>query len=354
MSYLAGPLTREQIARLTPVDVDTTPTGGGPAPESGAAAATHAPDESPVMPPVADGVRVAYMHPAASWAGVVGASATGRRLVPALVARADAVFDERRADLRHEMSWDLVVAPLREHFDAAGAVTVDHDERDLTDRRPDGAVYVLGDADLGNGNWWRSSRAALRDHLHRSATVELLHNAELGLWSRPGETTEEFATRCRAAADAAADAEADELRQTLQARAGRVRDAIARATDRVREIEADVDNRWRDEVISGLGDLLGGLLGGRRSTRGVLGDLRRASGRRQGSERAAERLETARNRLADAVDDLEELEAELARSLNHILDSWEQKAEAVTTEVVGLERDDIDVAEPVLVWIPTD
>jgi hypothetical protein len=365
ISYLAGPLTRDQISRLTARDA-----AGGGAPPAAATAAMApddgstdsgsgegstelADDETIAMPPVAEGVRVAYMHPSAPWGGEVGATAGGRRLVPALLVQATALFDERRADLRHEMSWNLALSPLSDHLDPDTAVMVETGDRDLMDDAPEGAVHVLVDARLDQASFWRSARTGIRDHLHRSATVELFRNPELKLWSRPGETREDFARRCDVAADEGADADADTLRDSLRSKAGRVRDAIAKAEDRVRELETDVANRSRDEVLSGVGDLLGGLLGGRRGTRGVLGDLRRASGRRRTRDNAEERLETARRRLGERVDDLADLEAELAESLNEILDDWEERAGAIESVVVGLEKNDIDVDDPILVWLPT-
>ncbi|MEQ8717799.1 MAG: DUF87 domain-containing protein [Acidimicrobiales bacterium] len=372
ISYLAGPLTRDQISRLTAHDgadghagPAAGPTaaapGAGPADTGDAGVAGDgdrspalADDETIAVPPVAEGVRVAYLHPSAPWGDAVGATPGGRRLVPALLVQATALFDERRADLRHEMSWNLVLSPLSDHLDPDTAVMVETGDRDLVDDPPDGAVHVLVDARLDQASFWRSARARIRDHLHRSATVELFHNPELKLWSRPGETREDFARRCDVAADEGADADADSLRDTLRSKSDRVRDAIAKAQDRVRELETDVANRSRDEVLSGVGDLLGGLLGGRRGTRGVLGDLRRASGRRRTRDNAEERLETARRRLGETVDDLADLEAELAESLNEILDDWEERAGAIESVVVGLEKNDIDVDDPILVWVPTD
>ena len=111
MSYLAGPMTRDQIKRLTgdreaeaAVPMPTPERSGAVASSSSAAAvgsepvvdATSAPaaaaveladDETRVAPDVADGVDVRYMDPAAAWAESVGVVAGGQRLEPALAAR---------------------------------------------------------------------------------------------------------------------------------------------------------------------------------------------------------------------------------------------------------------------------
>src|SRR5690606_31637175 len=83
MSYLRGPLTRDQLALLpsrgaAPVP-DVPVEGGAGAPGSAEAptvAAAH--DESPVQPTV-DGAVVRWMSPSAPWAPAVGAHPTGSR-----------------------------------------------------------------------------------------------------------------------------------------------------------------------------------------------------------------------------------------------------------------------------------
>lgn len=69
MSYLRGPLTRDEIARLVHGDDDpetpaARPVGGGEVP---------APAPVVTLPPIADGVPVRWLDPAAPWAPLVGA-----------------------------------------------------------------------------------------------------------------------------------------------------------------------------------------------------------------------------------------------------------------------------------------
>ena len=96
----------------------------------------------------------------------------------------------------------------------------------------------------------------------------------------------------------------------------RVRTAIAKAEDRIRELEDDANERKRNEVLSGAIDVIGGLLGGKRNARSILGGVRRASTKRRTSANAANRVETARNRLAEKIDELDELQRALALDLD--------------------------------------
>ena len=155
-------------------------------------------------------------------------------------------------------------------------------------------------------------------------------------------------------ADDAADAATDKLRASLETKVDRIREAISKAEDRVREAESKESNSRSDELLSGVGDVLGGLLGGRKSSRSILSGLRRAGSKRKSRDAAAERVETAQNRLGEKLDDLEELENELADSLEDILTEWDDKAANVATLEVSLEKTDISVDQLALVWIRTE
>ncbi len=362
MSYLPGPLTREQIGTLMDPRRDELVGAGSAATADGTAPAAGdrqtepevAEDETTSPPPVADGVAVAYLDPAAPWAPELGAVAGGTRLEPGLAARVQLLYDETKADLRHEEEWEAVLFPIEgEQADMDRAAAVDYDERDLRPKPPEGARYVLSDAKIHTKAFFTNAERDLKDRLYRGETLELFRNPELKAYSRPDEAREDFEARCARLAEEAADADADKLRQALEKRIDRVNDAIAKAEDRVREAASRAEGSRGDELLSGVGDVLGGLLGGRKSGRSILGGLRRASSKRKSRQAAAERVETAENRLAETVDELEELEAELADALEDIYADWDEKAAAIEPFEVSLEKTDISVDELVLLWVPT-
>jgi Helicase HerA, central domain len=394
MSYLPGPLTRDQIGVLM-ADRQLAPPASSPAAPAATSTATSRSDtgladtgladtgladtgladtgladtgladtgladtgladnESTVAPEVADGVEVAYLDPAAPWSDQVGAVAGGRRLQSALVARVRLLFDETKGDLRHEAEWEAVVFPLGSDVDGADFVAVDYDDRDLRPDPPAGAIYVLPDAKIHTKTFFKTAQRVLKDHLYRSERLSLLRNDSLKLYSRVGETAEEFATRCARAADDRADEEADELRKSMAKKEARVRAAIAKAEDRLRELESDSKDRKRNEVLSGAIDVIGGLFGGRKSSRSILSGVRRASSSRRTSANADQRVATAENRLAEKADDLVELADALTDALQESQDAWEEAAENVVSYEVGLEKTDIAVEDLLLVWIPTD
>src|SRR5262245_46560292 len=106
MSYLRGPLTREQIATLMANRRAAPAAAAAPAPaaapasgaEAAAAAAARVPDDAvTVPPPVADGAPVRWLDPAAPWAAQVGA-------VPGRVAAGPGPGDPGGAALRRRQA----------------------------------------------------------------------------------------------------------------------------------------------------------------------------------------------------------------------------------------------------------
>jgi len=102
----------------------------------------------------------------------------------------------------------------------------------------------------------------------------LFYNSELKVYSRIGESEEDFETRCQQVADDGADKDADKLRKVLAKKVDRVNASIKKAEDKLREIQFDAISRKKDQTTSAVidiaGGVLGSLLGGRRSTRSMI------------------------------------------------------------------------------------
>lgn len=363
MSYLRGPLTRDQIASLGGASGDASSSTASaaipPAASEGrpvAAERAASADETTVMPSVAAGVRVAFVDPSAPWIEQVGGHRAGTRNAASIVARVALRYDDAKAGLAHDDEYEAVLFPLPATVDVSRAIAVDHDDRDLVDVPPSGAVYRLCDASIDDAGFWRQTQRDLIDHLVRSRPLRLLANGDLDLVSRPDETSEQFAARCEAAADARADAAAAKLRDTYEDKAIKLRQRIDAAEDRVEVLETQKTSRDSGDLLSTAGSILGGLLGGRRSRRSmvgsVLGKLGGAAGRRSRTAVGGKRIEQARDKVEALADEAARLEAELAEELLEIDATWAAAAGRVSELDVTLERADVTVTQLVLAWLP--
>jgi hypothetical protein len=351
MSYLAGPLTRDQIKTLMGDRAVESAAPGGADAGSVPPAAVLADDETHVAPEVADGVDIYYLDTATPWAAEVGAVPGGTRLAAALVTRVQMLFDDTKADLRETVEWEAFV-PLGDSdgdVDWREAIAVDYDTRDLRRDAPAGAAYVLPEAPIKNKTWFRSATADLKDHLYRGQTITLQVNRELKLYSRIGESEAEFAKRCRDAADEGKDAEVAKLRDRLTARMDKLNLAIAKYEDRIDELQSDVKNRRNQDLISIGSSVLGSILGGRTSTTTIARSAGRAATRGQSS---AQRIRTIENRIDEKNLVLEDLEDELQEAVAEIDQEWSERAQAIEPIEISLEKNDISVDEVSLLWLP--
>ncbi|MCZ7587843.1 MAG: DUF853 family protein [Gaiella sp.] len=362
MSYLRGPLTREQIDRLQPAPEAapaappmpgaTTP----PAPEApvSPAALQLGADETPIPPPVAAGVAVSYLDPAAAWASVVGATAGSTRLRAFLAARVSLRYDERAADVDEQEEFEAVYGPLDTGLDLESETQVDYDERDFGTAPPAGAAFVLPRAPVAEDGFFAAAARDIRRHLVDRRPLELQRNRSLKLVSRPGESADDFAKRCDAAAQERADAEAAKLRDRLESKRDRLNAALAQAQRRVEELDTDTRTRQATELIAGAGAVLGALFGGRRSARSMASAIGGAASRRGMTARTTERRESAEEKVEATTDDLAQLEQEILDAVSEIDERWRATAAEVDTLAIRLEATDVRVLETRLVWVPSD
>ena len=349
MSYLRGPLTRDEVTRLTENSPEREAAREAK-PQSPAPAPAVPDDETVVAPKVAPSVPVYHLDPAAPWAGDLGAVTGGERHQAALAARVHLIYDDRYAKVNHQEEWEAVFFPLEAAFDPAEHFAVDYDDRDLRPGPPKEGTFVLTDAPIDAAAFFKEAETNLKEWLYRNRTVEVFKNEPLKIYSRIGETADEFAERCAEAAEDAADAEVATLRDRYEVKIDRVKDQLATAERRTRELEVDTQSRRQQELVAGAGDLLSVFLGGKRRSRSLSG----AASRRSQTVRTQERLRTAQETLSEKAADLEDLEDDLATDLMEITGRWNDAARDITTIEIGLEKTDIAVDEMALVWVPTE
>jgi len=153
MSYLRGPLTRDQIALLmtdqkalanvasagskTPTAgtdagvASVAPpgeasTGGSSRSEAEASPAALATDETNVLPEIAAGVMVRWADVASPWLTTIGGDTRGARYEASIVGRVALRYDDEKADLVHDEEYEAVIFPLAEPVDPTRSIADRH------------------------------------------------------------------------------------------------------------------------------------------------------------------------------------------------------------------------------------
>jgi hypothetical protein len=257
-----------------------------------------------------------------------------------VIARVQLRFDDTKAGLVHDQEYEAVLTPITATPAAQAFRAVDYDDRDLLPEPPAGAVYTLPPSEVGAKTWWTTLQRDLTDHLTRSMSLEVPTNPDLKLYGRIGESTEEFAARCAAAAADAGDRQIAALQSKYEKKivALQARLQSAQAT-----VQREESARTATVASDAVGGILGGLFGGRRTS--MTTAARRATA-------AHGRVEAAQDRVAELERGLLDVQAALDAEMAGIRAQWAVRASAISPMTVALEKSDVRVSSIGLVWIP--
>lgn len=269
LSYLRGPLTRQQIKSLMdPVrkpaldaaeavpPPPASPVSGGPAAgRAGASTANPAVGQSrPVLAPdVPQYFIPTRLTPA-------GASIEYR---PMLLGVAKVYFSDAKAGISVEEPVSML-APIE-----TGPVAVDWDKAEPTDlteadveREPVGGLSFADlPPDAGKSKSYEAWTKLLAEALFRGHTLDLMSSREYGMVSKPGETEPDFRLRLAQTSRERRDALADKMRQKYGPK-------LSALQERIRKAEQAVDvqkqqargAKWGAAVSFGTA-LLGAFMG---------------------------------------------------------------------------------------------
>ncbi|MEM6286547.1 MAG: DUF87 domain-containing protein [Bacteroidota bacterium] len=341
LSYLAGPLTRTQIADLM------APHKTEPVPEAEAVVdietASETPPPASEAAPEADGERPDLDVPQVVLDGAADV------YVPMLLARAEVPY--RRADPKVDHT---------ERFTLLAEVhgTPDWSSADVLPDRPatasvpaEGATFAEVPGALAEAEAYPKAEKDLKRWLQQERPLALLQSKALKATSTPGEDERAFRVRLAQLAREARD----EKKDALRARYGKKLEALEKrmesAETTIDREQAQASQRKMDTVVRVGTTLLGAFLGGgrRRSTLSQLGVTARSAGR---ASKEASDVRRAEEQLDSLKADYATLDAELTREMETIdLTFAPETAELETVEITP-KQTEMHVTEVALAWVP--
>jgi hypothetical protein len=343
LSYLRGPLTREQIQTLARRPEASAAPASPPVPLAAAAAAGQG---RPMLPP---GVPEAFRPRRAALAA--GQSVLYR---PTLCGTARAHFVQAASGVD---LWQSVVALVEVDSAAAGIawdqglLEVGESPEWETEPAP-GAAFAPLPAELARPKRYSELATALKGFVYRTHTLPLWKCPALKQVSRPGESEGDFRARLSLAAREARDAQLEKLRAKYAPKLAALQEQIRRAEQRVEREKSEAQQSTVQAAISLGSSVLGALFG--RKLRSTANVTRAAT-----SMRAAGRVARQRGDVAHAEESVEAL-AQRRDQLAAELDEQAEKIErAVSPESLQLEsavlqprKADIAITRVTLLWTP--
>lgn len=336
MSYLAGPLTRDQIKVLTK--------------EQKKAAAETSLKEQAAAPAETEAQTGEKVHllpfapkPDIPLDFIYDNRAASGSYSPYLYIDGEVVFDEQRLGLYIRKEY-YISAPLEPAIDWHKAV-INEEEPQFSDEAVENtAGYEPFEIKL---NFSQSKRlqSSLKDFLFGELSLDLFKNNELNLVSQAGESREAFSQRCRDVVEKMIDKEIDKVKETHERRINRLEDRIEREKLNIEKLEQEHKAKRTEELISAGESILGMLLGGR-SRRGFSAAARR----RRSTSSAATRVKLKKERVSQLDEDLIELQEELEDKIADIEDEFYEKADNIQPFEVRLEKNDIIISRQAILW----
>ena len=183
-----------------------------------------------------------------------------------LAARVSLRFDDTKAGLDATQEWEALYGPLDGGLDLDRATEVDYDDRDLRPEAPAAAAYVLPSVARQAAFFRDATRDPAAPHRHGDARAAPQRRARPLL--APGRDGGVRFPR-RRGGEAAADAETAKIRDRLETKRDRLERALETARRKVEEASTEQSSRRSTELLSGLGSVVGVLLGGKADTRTI-------------------------------------------------------------------------------------
>jgi hypothetical protein len=350
LSYLRGPLTRQQImdvmkGRKEQAGTERQATIPAEAPRPAFSAAAGAPPAAAGQrPPLAPGLSELFLSPRTQ-------PSSPARLVyhPAAGAVAQvAIFDNRLGI--SSVAGAANVMELRE--DVLGllwdkAVSVPVKLEDLLREPQPGAAFLPLPARAVS--LLKSAADDYGDYLARSYQVGLWKSPTFQAVSQPAESERDFRVRLGQQAREKRDAELEKLRQKYAAKINTLQNQFMLAQQRLQREQEQYKEQMAQTAISMGATILGAILGRKTSQIGRATTSARGASRayyeKMDIQRAQQQLDMAKSRL-------DEMERELQAEADRISAAIDPSAETLQSVILRPKKKDIAVQWSGLLWLP--
>jgi len=352
MSYLAGPMTREQIktlsARTNASSAAAAGTASRPAGASGGGSMSSLDDPSASAPaPVLSADVPQYFLPVHGTGGPV-------TYHPAVLGVADVSFASAKYGVTEQRRVALLATmddgPITLEWDNAERMALDPS---ALERGPvDGAAYGALPKAAANAKSYPAWSKAFQKWIVTNETVSLLRSAAFKQTSKPGEAERDFRIRLQLMAREARDNQIEALRGKYATKLASLQERLRRAEQAVQREQAQASQAKMDTAISVGGAILGAIFGRGKISAGAISKVGTAA---RGAGRAAQQQGdvTRANESAQALQlQYADLEAALQQDIDALGATYDAQQDALEAIPIKAKSGDVHLQLVALVWVP--
>lgn len=359
LSYLAGPMTREQIKTVTATSSVASPrtsaaasastagvvaaaarsTTGGGLSSLDASTTKHA----PVLPP---DVRQYFIPPTGNPPNV--------SYDPAILGVADIAYTSAKYQITEQRRVVLLTS-LKD-----GPIALEWDDQDRVDLDPD----LLENGPRDNATFGEVPKLAanpksyavwaklLQKWIATNEVIKLYRSPSQNLISHAGESERDFRIRLQISSREGRDTQIESLRRKYATKLSNAQEKVRKAEQAVTREQSEASQAKMDTMISVGSAVLGAIFG--RGKVGV-GTISKVGTAARGAGRIAKQsgdVTRADDNVAKARDDYSVLESELQGQIDKIDSSFDSQNEPIEEVVVKAKVSDITISLMALAWNP--
>lgn len=346
LSYLRGPLTRDQVKTLMQPYKDGKPAASKPTPVPAPAMGGGTSPQPPTLPP---GLKQFFV-PAR------GAAAGGKNLVyrPHILGAAKVHYSDSKAKVDTSTSLVYITSVTDDAIPVLWekAESLDVPATDLEKSPAGGAEFAALPPAASQAKNYANWEKDFATWLYGSQRLDLLHSPSLKVASNPGEDEREFRIRLAQLARERRDELAEALRKKYAPKIAALQERLRRAEATRAKQEEQARKAKFDTALSVSATLLGAFTGRKMLTQSNLSKARsamrgvsRSAEESQDVKRAAETVESVNAQLAA-------LEAEFEAEMAALQEKIEPLTEPLETISLKPKKTDIQVQLLTLAWLP--
>jgi len=333
LSYLRGPMGREELQRFASPQTAT-------APQTQAAASTTMPSAKPTVPA---GVREYFLK---------GAEAASYR--PVLYGAARIHYTDTRRGVDLVRSFQAAV-PFAE-----GAIPIDWQNADDSVEPPDSliepkaappATYATLPKAALNPKQYVDWSKDFADWIVQSQPLKLFSAPALKLMSEPGENERDFRIRTQQASRELRDGAVETLRARFAPKVARLEEKRRKAQEQVEREQQQVSQQKLQTAVSLGATMLGALMGRRAVTLSTLGRATTAARGVSRSMKEGQDVERAQVKAQEVEAEIAALNGDLEREIAALEGAVNSNAPLDVIEIKP-KRGNVDVRIVALAWEP--
>ncbi|MEM9828929.1 MAG: ATP-binding protein, partial [Planctomycetota bacterium] len=348
LSYLAGPLSRDQISELMADKRQTVDDSGIAVTEDLSAGDTPAVAADPIKPVVPIGVEERYLPPQRPPENV-----SKEVYRPALICegtlhwvRSSADLDLWRDARRILLCGSGIPADRWEvsrPLDASNA---------LANEPEDSFTYAALPTDLCGAAEYRKLEKEFKDYLYRHQTLELYKSTLLGEYAPGGSTQAQARIHFNTLAREERDLATEKLRAKYAKKMASLDKKIRAAQDRVAREEDQYEQAKLSSIISIGSSLLGAFMGRKVASRTNVNSMSTAA--RAGGRAMQQKSDIGRaeDQLRDLAIEQTELNARLREEIDELSEKYAIENLELETTTIAPRKSDLKVQDVQLLWTP--